>query len=108
VFLNRVLIQNIHTHLRLPTKYKNVPGSPPPLKKRTTNLPTKLLVILFNPSGTYKMIYIKKIKNSLLPVAHTYNPSYLGGRDQEDRGLRPGQVNSLRNPISKIPNTRKS
>jgi hypothetical protein len=22
-------------------------------------------------------------------VAHTYNPIYLGGRDQEDHGLRP-------------------
>jgi hypothetical protein len=22
------------------------------------------------------------------PVAHTYNPNYLGGRDQEDHGLR--------------------
>jgi hypothetical protein len=29
-----------------------------------------------------------------VPVAHTYNPSYSGGRDQED---------SLGDPISKIP-----
>jgi hypothetical protein len=34
-------------------------------------------------------------------VAHAYNPSYLGGRDQEDRGLKPARANSLRDPISK-------
>jgi hypothetical protein len=29
------------------------------------------------------------------------NPSYSGGRDQEDLGLKPAQANSLRDPISK-------
>jgi hypothetical protein len=28
-------------------------------------------------------------------VAHAYNPSYLGGRDQEDCGLKPVWANSL-------------
>jgi hypothetical protein len=28
-------------------------------------------------------------------VAHTSNPSYLGGRDQEDSGLRPAQGKKL-------------
>jgi hypothetical protein len=28
-------------------------------------------------------------------VAHAYNPSYSGGRDQEDRGSKPAQANSL-------------
>jgi hypothetical protein len=37
-------------------------------------------------------------------VAHTCNPSYPGGRDQEDGDLRPTQTNSLRDPISKTPN----
>jgi hypothetical protein len=27
-------------------------------------------------------------------VAHAYNPSYSGARDQEDGVLRPGQANS--------------
>jgi hypothetical protein len=36
-------------------------------------------------------------------VAHTYNPIYSGGRDQEDHGLRPAQANGLRDPISKQP-----
>jgi hypothetical protein len=35
-------------------------------------------------------------------MAHTCNPSYLGGWDWEDRGLRPTWANSLWYPISKI------
>jgi hypothetical protein len=27
--------------------------------------------------------------SSQAPVPHTYNPSYLGGRNQEHRGLKP-------------------
>jgi hypothetical protein len=30
------------------------------------------------------------------------NPSYLGGQDQEDCGLRPARTNSSRDRISKI------
>jgi hypothetical protein len=29
-----------------------------------------------------------------VPVAHTYNPSSSGGRNQEDHGLKPAQANS--------------
>jgi hypothetical protein len=38
-------------------------------------------------------------------VAHTYNPSYLGGRDQEDHCLRTAWENSLRDPILEKPFT---
>jgi hypothetical protein len=48
----------------------------------------------------------QEFKASRAPVAHAYNLSYSGGRDQEDHGLRPAQENSLRDPISKIPNTK--
>jgi hypothetical protein len=34
-------------------------------------------------------------------VAHAYNPSYSEGRDQEDRGSKPAQANTLQDPISK-------
>jgi hypothetical protein len=27
-------------------------------------------------------------------VAHAYNPSYSGGRDEEDNGSKPAQANS--------------
>jgi hypothetical protein len=33
-------------------------------------------------------------------VAHACNPSYSGGRDQEDHGLKPAQANSPQEPIS--------
>jgi hypothetical protein len=45
----------------------------------------------------------KKEKKELGLVAHAYNLSYLGGRDQEDQGSKQAQANSLRDPISKIP-----
>jgi hypothetical protein len=35
-------------------------------------------------------------------VAHTCNPSYSGGRDQEDHGSKPAQANSSQDLISKI------
>jgi hypothetical protein len=44
---------------------------------------------------------------SWAPVAHAYNPSYSGGRDQKDRSLKSARVNSLQTPISKISNTKK-
>jgi hypothetical protein len=34
-------------------------------------------------------------------VAHACNPSYSGGRDQEDRGLKPAWANTLRDLILK-------
>jgi hypothetical protein len=36
---------------------------------------------------------------SQAPVAHAYNPSYSGGRDQEDQGSKPDWANSSRDPI---------
>jgi hypothetical protein len=42
----------------------------------------------------------------ILP-AHACNPSYSGGRDQEDRSLKPARANSLRDSISKKPFTKK-
>jgi hypothetical protein len=37
-------------------------------------------------------------------VAHTYNPSYLGSRDQKDCCSKPGWENSSQDPVLKIPN----
>jgi hypothetical protein len=56
----------------------------------------------------YENLIKKKIKqNRWAPVAHACNPSYPGGRDQEDHGSKPAQANSLGDCILKIPNTRK-
>jgi hypothetical protein len=41
-------------------------------------------------------------------VAHTHNPSYLGGRDQEDGGSKPAWANSSKDPILKKPITEKA
>jgi hypothetical protein len=40
-------------------------------------------------------------------VAHICNPSYSGGRDQEDCGSKPAQANISQDPISKILNIKK-
>jgi hypothetical protein len=40
-------------------------------------------------------------------VAHSYNPSYSGGRDQEDWGSKSAQANSSQDPISKNPSLKK-
>jgi hypothetical protein len=74
-----------------------------------------LLVDLARESGLEQIAYaldefIFLLKHSPLsqaPVAHTCNPRYSGGRDQEDHGSKPAQANSLRDPISKILNTNK-
>jgi hypothetical protein len=42
-------------------------------------------------------------KYSRVLVAHTYNPSYSGGRDQEDRSSKTAWANSSRDPILKNP-----
>jgi hypothetical protein len=41
-------------------------------------------------------------------VTYTCNPSYLGGRDQEDCSSKLAQANSSQDPISKIPNTKRA
>jgi hypothetical protein len=42
-----------------------------------------------------------KILVSLVRVAHACNPSYLGGRDQEDHDSKPTRANSLRPYLKK-------
>jgi hypothetical protein len=40
-------------------------------------------------------------------VVHACDPSYSGGRDQEDGGSKPAQANSSLDPILKKPITKK-
>jgi hypothetical protein len=54
-----------------------------------------------------KILLIKKGKCCWVPVAHTCNPSYSGGRDQKDHSSKPAQGNSSRHPILKKPITKK-
>jgi hypothetical protein len=48
----------------------------------------------------------KNRKPSQVLVTHAYNPSYSGGRDQEDHSSRLAQANSSLFPILKIPITK--
>jgi hypothetical protein len=43
----------------------------------------------------------KKWKQGQEPVAHAYNPSYSGGKGQEDCSLKLTQANSTGDPTSK-------
>jgi hypothetical protein len=65
-----------------------------------------------------KELNFKCILNNYIPLyyyyeiflswAHTCNPSYTGGSNQEDRGSKPAQANSSKDPILKIPNTKRA
>jgi hypothetical protein len=50
----------------------------------------------------------KFAKLSQALVAHAYNPSYSGGRDQEDRGLKPAWGKRSKDPISKHPSQKRA
>jgi hypothetical protein len=41
-----------------------------------------------------------------VPVAYTYNPSYSGGRDQDDHGLKLAWANSSMRPYLQKPFTK--
>jgi hypothetical protein len=41
-------------------------------------------------------------------LAHTCNPGYSGGKDQEDCGSKPAWANSSQDPISKNPSQKKT
>jgi hypothetical protein len=56
-------------------------------------LPRKPKALSSSPGTTKKGK--KGVLLSQVPVDHTPNPSYSGGRDQEDRSLKPTWANSL-------------
>jgi hypothetical protein len=56
---------------------------------------------------SFSILFFNEKFSSWVPVAHVCNPSYSGGRDQEDHGLKLAQVNSLWDPISKNPSQKR-
>jgi hypothetical protein len=52
-------------------------------------------------------IRLNKTASCQALVAHTCNPSYSGGRDEEDHGSKPAWANSSRDHILKKPITKK-
>jgi hypothetical protein len=51
-------------------------------------------------------MYPQEAGRGQTPVAHTCNPSYSGGKEQEDHGSKPARANSSLDPISKKPFTK--
>jgi hypothetical protein len=52
-------------------------------------------------SGTGQGHILLKVGPCQALVAHTCNPSYSGGRDQEELSSKPAWINSSRDPILK-------
>jgi hypothetical protein len=50
-----------------------------------------------------RISFIKSSAFGWVPVAHACNSSYSGDRGTEERGSKPSQSNSSRDPISKNP-----
>jgi hypothetical protein len=68
--------------------------------------PSEWLKIYAWPLNNKRITFLlscSKNYSSWAPVVHTYNPSYSGGRYQEDHSLKPAQANSLWDPILKNP-----
>jgi hypothetical protein len=55
----------------------------------------------------WETLFQKKTPSNQALVAHTYNPSYSRGSDQEDIGSKPDWANSLRDTILKKSFTKK-
>jgi hypothetical protein len=56
----------------------------------------------------YTKIEMVILINAIYMVTHTCNPSYSGDRDQENRGSKPAQANSSRDPMLKKPITKRA
>jgi hypothetical protein len=56
----------------------------------------------------YKALGLISRTASQTTVAHAYNPSYSGGRDQEDFGLKLAWTNSLRTLSRKNPSHKRA
>jgi hypothetical protein len=54
------------------------------------------------------LLFFFKVLCGLVPVAHAYNHSYSGGRNQEDHGSKPAWADCSQDLISKIPNTNRA
>jgi hypothetical protein len=58
--------------------------------------------VMSNDEFKHCILSYSKIYWSWEPVAHAFNPDYLGGGDWEDQSSRPAWVNSSQDFISKI------
>jgi hypothetical protein len=68
-------------------------SNPSPTKKKKIEDLSQILRGLYLSEFT-----ILKIRMELVTMAHACNPSYSGGRDQGDCGLKPARANSSERP----------
>jgi hypothetical protein len=54
-----------------------------------------------SPGKWFMRPYFENTQHSWAPVAHAYNSSYSGGRDQQDHGSKPDWTNSSPDPVLK-------
>jgi hypothetical protein len=75
---------------------------------KSKNVKSVFGILLNNRGNNIIIVHQRFVKAVLSQVleAHSCNPPYSGGRDQEDQGLKPARANSFQDPISKIPNTK--
>jgi hypothetical protein len=59
-----------------------------------TGRPQRIFQLMSSLTDSLLQILNKRLDGSWALVAHTYNPRYSKGRDQEDQGLRPTWGNS--------------
>jgi hypothetical protein len=72
------------------------------VKKKHEKYKTSIIIILLYNSTLYSSTRFKSKKIRLGVVGHTYNPNYLGGRDQEDNSLSSAQEKVNKTPNQKI------
>jgi hypothetical protein len=82
-------VHNCKTLFKKMTKAKSVGD----VAKIVAHLPSKWEGLSSNP-------YIYKKNLSWARMTHAYNPSYSGGRNQEDLGSKPAWAYRSRDPIS--------
>jgi hypothetical protein len=68
-----------------------------------------IIRLCFQSSLRLRFVFLR-LRNisELVQVAHTCNPSYSGGRDQEDRSLKPAWANSSQDPSQKNPSQKRA
>jgi hypothetical protein len=99
----------VTTQWDMPHPVQQLPQAEPQLTTdhHTQAVPTSGSQAIPGPEGNQKQSH-QKCHRSWASVGHAWNPRYSGGRDQEDHSLKPAQANSLWEPISKIPVTKRA
>jgi hypothetical protein len=89
----------------LPSKQKALSSNSQCCQKQIKTKNPRATTIIKPSEAT--MATLMKVPKSWVPVAHAYNSSYLGGKNQEGCRSKSAQASSSPDPITKILNTKK-